>query len=274
MELKIKPWVMEWEDTVPVSAAGGHAESGMGRARGDGQPTNAGNQRGKKVNVKKIVNGVVVVGLVLVFGAPAMAGGDHDKPKQGAAWGTYAEGGTGVGTGGNASATGIGINTQGQSQSNRQRQNQSQGQNQGQLQNNDQTISPSQSVNFEGTNFDRYAPSIAAPALTSGGIGICLGSFSVGLTGPMAGIAFGKTTQDDGCARARDAMILHNMGHKGAAMRVLSGESMKDALQSEGLLPKSAKKIEAPKPVAEMQAVPQVAASSDFGAKDSASQGN
>lgn len=99
------------------------------------------------------------------------------------------------------------------------------------------------------TNFDRYAPSVSPPALTAAGTGVCLGSISGSLMGPMAGIGFGTTKVDQGCERRSGAALLFNMGHKGAALRVLAGESIQDALAAEGI---------APKPVAKAPTMDQV----------------
>lgn len=87
------------------------------------------------------------------------------------------------------------------------------------------------SVNIEGTRFDRYAPSVAAPALTAAGTGVCLGSVSIGLSGPMAGASFGITKVDKGCERRSGAALLYQMGYKDAAIRLLSNDpEIKEAL--------------------------------------------
>lgn len=183
-----------------------------------------------------------ILALVIGMTSPAWATGPliDNSTNANAAAAASATGGS-VGNIANHGGTHIQTNTQLNNQTsintNTQGQQQGQGQYQGQGQGQSYEGQQHTNVNFEGTRFDRYAPPVAAPGLTSGGIGICLGSFSVGLTGPMAGVAFGKTTQDEGCARARDSMILHNMGHKGASLRVLAGESIKDAMIAEGILP-------------------------------------
>ena len=120
---------------------------------------------------------------------------------------------------------------------------------------------PSQSVSVDAsTNFDRYAPSLAAPALTSAGTGACLGSFSGGLVGPMAGAMFGKTYESERCEnRMGSALLWQYAGTPGplqqafrnASLRVLTGESLKDALKAEGLLPGATASVSAPKPAAE-----------------------
>lgn len=82
-------------------------------------------------------------------------------------------------------------------------------------------VGQSQSVNVEGTHFDRYAPPVAAPGLTSAGTGVCLGSVSIGLSGPMAGASFGITKVDKGCERRSGAALLYQMGYRDAAIRLL-----------------------------------------------------
>ena len=87
------------------------------------------------------------------------------------------------------------------------------------------------SVNIEGTRFDRYAPPVSAPALTAAGTGVCLGSVSIGLSGPMAGASFGITKVDKGCERRSGAALLYQMGFRDAAIRLLSNDSeIKEAL--------------------------------------------
>lgn len=133
--------------------------------------------------------------------------------------------GIGVGgQGGNANVTNhntnLGVNAQGQKQ--------------GQSQNNNQTISPSQSyegsysgsqsVSIEGTRFDRYAPAVVAPGLTSAGTGVCLGSVSFGLSGPMVGATVGFTKVDKGCERRSNAALLYQFGMRDAALRMLMND--------------------------------------------------
>lgn len=119
--------------------------------------------------------------------------------------------------------------TQGQSQNQGQQQGQQQGQAQGQsqvgvnVQGQKQEASNSgnqQNVKFESS----MIPGIAvAPGLAAGGSQVCLGSFSVGISGPMAGIAFGKTVVDTGCEDRQNAVLLHNMGYKAEALELIKG---------------------------------------------------
>ena len=71
---------------------------------------------------------------------------------------------------------------------------------------------------------DRIPATVVAPGLAAAGTGVCLGSFSVGISGPMAGLAFGKTQVDKGCERRSGAALLYQMGYRDAALRLLSND--------------------------------------------------
>ena len=194
---------------------------------------------------KQITGMVVAVGLMV---GPAFADSIHiggDTINQGGSAGASASAGASsssssgvVNHNSNTNYnTNVGINTQGQSQ----RQGQAQGQLQGQAQNNQQQISPSQSTKIQVDA--PLVPGVAvAPGLTSGGTQVCLGSFSVGLSGPMAGVAFGKTVIDKGCERRQNAVLLFNMGYQKEALELLKGDESVAAL------------FAAPKPVASVKA--------------------
>jgi hypothetical protein len=168
--------------------------------------------------MRKMIAGFVVAGILFVTGMPAWAwdiGGNttnntyNTTNNQGGQGGTGIGVGVGIGGGANVSNhnsnTNYNANTQGQSQ----HQGQAQGQIQGQGQNNQQQIAPSQSVKVDAP----LIPGVAvAPGLAAGGSQVCLGSFSVGLSGPMAGVAFGKTVQDKGCEKRQLYIILYNTG--------------------------------------------------------------
>ena len=83
----------------------------------------------------------------------------------------------------------------------------------------------SQQINVGGTSYDRYAPPAYAPGLTSAGTGVCLGSVSIGLSGPMAGASFGITKVDKGCERRSGAALLFQMGYQDAAIKLLSNDA-------------------------------------------------
>jgi hypothetical protein len=139
---------------------------------------------------------------------------------------TNNQGGQGGNASASASATGgthVQTNTQLNTQVNTQGQSQNQGQQQGQAQGQKQQANNEgnkQSVNVDAP----MIPGVAvAPGLTSGGTQVCLGSFSVGLSGPMAGVAFGKTVVDKGCEDRQNAILLFNMGYKAEALELLKG---------------------------------------------------
>lgn len=237
-----------------------------------------------EVNVKKLI--AVMLGIAVLSGASiasATNGLVDNSVNASAAAAASAMGGTGIGGGAsvtNVNAptntnTNVGVNTQGQQQGQGQKQSQKQGQlqGQGQAQNNNQSIAPSQSVNIEGTSFDRMAPTVVAPSLTAAGTGVCLGSVSFGLSGPMAGASFGITKVDKGCEQRSGAALLYNMGYQKAALRVLAGESIQDALAAEGQLPgapvktSAVKKVDAPVVASEVTGVDQQILSTNFGAR-------
>lgn len=150
--------------------------------------------------------------------------GNPNSPCQGTtnnggAGGQGGAGGTGIGVG-----IGVGVAKANQHQSQAQGQAQQQGQAQGQGQSQSYEGSSSASISVSGTSFERYAPPVGAPALTSAGTGVCLGSVSIGLSGPMAGASFGITKVDRGCERRSGAALLYQMGYKDAAIRLLSND--------------------------------------------------
>jgi hypothetical protein len=125
-------------------------------------------------------------------------------------------------------------NSNKQSQSQGQEQVQSQRQRQNQNQNNNQNIAPSQSVEFKDVVQDRIPATVVAPGLTAAGTGVCLGSVSIGISGPMAGASFGITKVDQGCELRSNAALLYQMGYKDAAVRLLmKNDDVKNALGAE-----------------------------------------
>jgi hypothetical protein len=91
----------------------------------------------------------------------------------------------------------------------------------------------------------RQAPAAVAPGLTSAGTGVCLGSVVIAGSSPFGGLSFGITKVDPGCEQRSGAALLYQMGHPAAALRVLTGESIKDALAAENELPVSKVKVSA-----------------------------
>lgn len=91
-----------------------------------------------------------------------------------------------------------------------------------------------QSVSVNTPIQDRIPGLAVAPGLAAGGTGICLGSVSFGLSGPMAGLSFGTTKIDKGCETRNNAVILYNMGHPTAAAYLLAKQpEVQDALDYE-----------------------------------------
>lgn len=169
---------------------------------------------------------VAAVVAVMFVGVPAWADSVHIGGDTVNNFGGQGGAGGAGGAGGNASAgasasasshstnvntnlnSNVNTNVQGQQQGQHQSQGQVQGQGQGQKQSADNK-GVSQSVKFESP----MIPGVAvAPGLAAGGSQVCLGSFSVGLSGPMAGVAFGKTVQDKGCEKRQLFILLHNIG--------------------------------------------------------------
>ena len=137
------------------------------------------------------------------------------------------------GKGGSAYATGGAaiVNThvtqgQEQGQLQGQRQGQKQGQGQGQSQAATQSQSADNAGNHQTTKFEAPTPVglAIAPGLTAGGTGVCLGSVSIGASGPFAGLSFGITKVDKGCERRSGAVILWQMGFRDAAVRLLAND--------------------------------------------------
>lgn len=132
------------------------------------------------------------------------------------------EGGTVNNGGAGGSATATATAAAAASASSVSIQGQKQGQGQGQEQGQSQSYQGEQNVKVETrTDFTRYAPPVSAPALTSAGTGVCLGSVSIGLSGPMAGASFGITKVDKGCERRSASALLFQYGYKDAALRLL-----------------------------------------------------
>ena len=137
--------------------------------------------------------------------------------------------------------TNVNANTQGQ------QQGQVQGQGQHQSANNSGN---SQSVKVESS----MIPGVAvAPGLAAGGSQVCLGSFSVGLSGPMAGVAFGKTVVDKGCEDRQNAILLYNMGYKAEALELLKGGNERVQSLFPGAAPKTVAVPVVPAPIQEVK---------------------
>lgn len=144
-------------------------------------------------------------------------------------------GGAGGAGGAGGSSTSVNVNTN----TNRQQQGQAQGQKQGQLQGQCQKQSADNKGNKQSVKFEsQLIPGVAvAPGLTSGGTQVCLGSFSVGVSGPMAGVAFGKTVIDKGCEDRQNAILLYNMGfgHEALHLLINGNERVRSLFTAQGV---------------------------------------
>lgn len=191
--------------------------------------------------MKKLM--VVMLGLLVLAPVSAFATDPHNDSTATAT--ATATGGT-VGAISNNGGTHVQTNTQTTVvtpvQNNTQLQNQGQQQGQGQLQGQGQK----QSANNEGINIsnpvqDRMPGLAVAPGLTAAGTGVCLGSVSIGLSGPMAGLSFGITKVDKGCEQRSAAALLYQFGYREAAVRLLmKNDDVREALGSDAPAVKSA----------------------------------
>ena len=85
-------------------------------------------------------------------------------------------------------------------------------------------------------NRPRNAPSVNAPGLAAAGIESCLGSASVGGSGPGFGLAIGGTTEDKDCNIRLYARTLYAMGYRVAAVQLLcTNPDVAHALAYQGL---------------------------------------
>ena len=75
-------------------------------------------------------------------------------------------------------------------------------------------------VTHAGTTRIKNTPDVGAPPLTTSN-GTCMGSTSVGGSGPGIGLSVGTTWTDDGCARRYDAEIMNNLGYTSVAINIM-----------------------------------------------------
>lgn len=103
----------------------------------------------------------------------------------------------------------------------------------------------------------KNTPSIATAALTSSN-DTCMGSVSVGGSGPGFSLGIGTTYKDDNCVMLKNSRELWNMGMKGAAMALMcTDKANREALELTGYeCPQTtaAKKAEADRAAAAKQA--------------------
>ena len=162
--------------------------------------------------------------------------------------------------------TNTNVNTNVQSQG----QQQGQAQQQGQIQGQGQKQQANNEGNHQSTKIEAQMPvGIAiAPGLTAAGTGVCLGSVSIGLSGPFAGASFGITKVDKGCEQRSSAALLYQMGYKDAAVRLLmKNDDVREALGTDA--PKTAAVI-APVSVSRVEpSIPQAMAATQTAAATS-----
>ena len=92
--------------------------------------------------------------------------------------------------------------------------------------------SNSMSVNSYGR---RQAPTVIAPALTSGN-DTCMGSSSVGGSGPGFGFSVGSTWSDEHCKMLKSASVLYALGLRDAAIaRICMDEMNRKAIEATGV---------------------------------------
>jgi hypothetical protein len=210
--------------------------------------------------MRKFVAAIAAIVLVMGVAGSAMANGlGNDNPAgnttitnnntanggQGGAGGSATSHNTNTNVNSNTNVN-TNVNTQGQQQGQAQGQKQNQRQFQGQGQGQSQDASNqgvSQTTKFEAP---MIPAAIGAPGLAAVGSYGCLGSFSIGLAGPMAGATFGKTVVDKGCEHARDAVVLWSFGFRQAAVELLGmNEDTRAALVRAGVLAPLAKSKDA-----------------------------
>lgn len=77
------------------------------------------------------------------------------------------------------------------------------------------------SVSVSNNSVPRQAPSMGAPGLAAAAIETCLGSISIGASGPGAGLSFGTTVPDENCNARLNARALQALGHGNAGLVLL-----------------------------------------------------
>ena len=86
-------------------------------------------------------------------------------------------------------------------------------------------------------NRSRNTPSVFAPGLAAAGTETCLGSATIGGSGPGIGLIFGTTLTDKGCNLRLYSRTLHALGHKRAATQILCNDpEVAVALSYEGVI--------------------------------------
>lgn len=91
-------------------------------------------------------------------------------------------------------------------------------------------------ISVNNNSVPRQAPAVGAPGLAAAAIETCLGSVSIGASGPGAGLSFGTTVPDDNCNARLNARALQALGHPSAAIVLLcqNDPNIAGALAAEG----------------------------------------
>jgi hypothetical protein len=93
--------------------------------------------------------------------------------------------------------------------------------------------SGSNAVNFRSR---RNTPSVVAPGLAAAGIESCLGSASIGGSGPGFGLTIAGTTTDKGCNLRLFSRTLSSLGYREAATQILCNDpQVAEALSVQGV---------------------------------------
>lgn len=93
----------------------------------------------------------------------------------------------------------------------------------------------SNGVRYSGSYTVRNTPAAVAPALTTTLTETCMGSTSVGASGPGFGVSFGTTWRDTACVRRLDARQILALGHADAATELMcDSEAVRGAFRRVG----------------------------------------
>ncbi len=84
-------------------------------------------------------------------------------------------------------------------------------------------IEDNSSVVYEAVDLRDNTPDAYAPSLTTSN-GTCMGSSSVGGSGPGIGFSVGSTWTDSGCTHRYNAEMLYNLGYKEVAVKIMCRE--------------------------------------------------
>lgn len=74
--------------------------------------------------------------------------------------------------------------------------------------------------NYEAVDLRDNTPDAYAPPLATSN-GTCMGSSSIGGSGPGLGLSVGSTWRDDACSRRYNAQMMHALGHADVAVNIM-----------------------------------------------------